>query len=194
MKYISHLIYNLFCLKYKNGDLYRFNNLVILTVKQHIFPRKYKYNLLSNSPIGSGVEAFWISSLYLRYLVIISPWKRAWLFIWTNWNPLHQGCFVPSLVEIGPVVLDKKIKLWKVYRQTDGQMDGRTDDGRRAIRKTHFSFKLRWVKTLLNFNKGSCSKIFFKVIKEKGKIMYWILWWYIFVQCLVQMTANLLFW
>ena len=32
-----------------------------------------------------------------------------WFFIWTNWIPFTQGCFVPSLVEIGPVVLEKKI-------------------------------------------------------------------------------------
>ena len=32
---------------------------------------------------------------------------------------------MPSLVEIGPVVLDKKMKIWKNL-QTDGQMDGQT--------------------------------------------------------------------
>ena len=26
-----------------------------------------------------------------------------------------KECFVPSLVEIGPVVLEKKMKMWKVY-------------------------------------------------------------------------------
>ena len=30
-------------------------------------------------------------------------------FIWTNLNPFHPRCFVPSLVEIGSVVLEKKI-------------------------------------------------------------------------------------
>ena len=51
--------------------------------------------------------------MYFRYFVIISPWKRAWPFIWTNLNniPTTQGWFTPSLVEIGPVhvVLEKKI-------------------------------------------------------------------------------------
>ena len=47
--------------------------------------------------------------MYFRYLVIISPWKRAEPFIWMNLNPFSQGCFVPSLVEIGPGVLEKKI-------------------------------------------------------------------------------------
>ena len=58
---------------------------------------------------------------------------------------------MPSLVEIGPVVLEKKSKIGKVYRrtdrqtdgQTDGQTDRQTDDGRKAIRKAHLSFQLR---------------------------------------------------
>ena len=34
---------------------------------------------------------------------------------------------MPSLVEIGPVVLEKKSKIGKVYRQTDGRTDKQTD-------------------------------------------------------------------
>ena len=34
---------------------------------------------------------------------------------------------MPSLVEIGPVVLEKKSKIGKVYRRTDRQTDGQTD-------------------------------------------------------------------
>ena len=33
---------------------------------------------------------------------------------------------MPSLVEIGPVALEKKMKMWKVYRQTHGQTIWRT--------------------------------------------------------------------
>ena len=83
---------------------------------------------------------FKILSMYICYLVIISNWKRARPFIWTNLNPLnpftHYPCFVPSLVEIGPVVLEKKMKMWKVYRRTDRQTDRRTDD--------RWSEKLTW--------------------------------------------------
>ena len=39
--------------------------------------------------IGSGEENFLIMSMYFRYFVIISLWKRAGPFIWTNLNPLH---------------------------------------------------------------------------------------------------------
>ena len=38
---------------------------------------------------GSGEEDFLISSMYFHYFVIISPWKRAGPFIWTNLNPLY---------------------------------------------------------------------------------------------------------
>ena len=41
-----------------------------------------------------------------------------------TWIPFTQGCFVPSLAEIGPVVLEK-MKMWKIYRLTDGQADRR---------------------------------------------------------------------
>ena len=35
-----------------------------------------------------------------------------------TWIPFTQGWFVPSLVEFGPVVLEKKSKMWKVNGQT----------------------------------------------------------------------------
>ena len=36
-----------------------------------------------------GRRFFLISSMYFCYLEIISPWKRAGQFIWTNLTPLH---------------------------------------------------------------------------------------------------------
>ena len=46
--------------------------------------------------------------------------------------PFTQGHFVPSLVEIGPVVLEK-MKMWKIYRWIDRKMD----DGQYVIRIAH---------------------------------------------------------
>ena len=69
-----------------------------------------------------------------------------WFFIWRNLNPYHPRMLVPRLVKIDSVVLEKKMKMWKVYRQTDRQMDRQTDDGRQVIRKAHLSFQLRWAK------------------------------------------------
>ena len=34
---------------------------------------------------------------------------------------ITKGCFVPSLIEIGEVVLEKEMKMCKVYRRTDGR-------------------------------------------------------------------------
>ena len=53
---------------------------------------------------------------------------------------------MPNLAEIGPVDLEKKSKIGKVYRWTDRQTDGQTDDGRKEIRKAHLSFQLRRAK------------------------------------------------
>ena len=66
---------------------------------------KIDWNWLS----GSGEEDFLISLMYFHYFIIISPWKRVVTFIWKNWIPFTQGFFVPSLVEIGSVVLEKTI-------------------------------------------------------------------------------------
>ena len=60
-------------------------------------------------------------------------------FIWTNLNPLHpkdeqtwihftQGYFVSSLVEIGSVVLEKKMNMWKVYAKANDNVNIDNDD------------------------------------------------------------------
>ena len=77
--------------------------------------------------------------MYIRYFLIISPWKRAWPSFEQTWIPITQGCFVPTLVENGPVVLEKKIKMWKVYRQTDrcpGKTEGRWKTGKNSEKLT----------------------------------------------------------
>ena len=49
------------------------------------------------------------------------------------------GCFVPSLVVIGPVVLENKEKnMESLYK--DGQTEKLTDDERQTIRKAYMSF------------------------------------------------------
>ena len=61
--------------------------IIIFTIWRNIYPFPFwKYSLTATS--GSG-EDFLISSMYFRYFVIISPWKRAGSFIWTNLNPLN---------------------------------------------------------------------------------------------------------
>ena len=55
---------------------------------------------------------------------------------------------LPSFIKIHPAVLEKKSKMWKVYRRTDD--DGRTDDGRCAMTIAHSSLRLRWAKKVLH--------------------------------------------
>ena len=46
----------------------------------------------------------------------------------SNLNPLHPRMFCAKTGQIGPVVRKKKMKIRKVYRQKDRQTDGRTKD------------------------------------------------------------------
>ena len=39
-------------------------------------------------------------------------------------NLLYPRCFVPSLVEIDTVVLEKKMEMWKVYNNNNDNYDG----------------------------------------------------------------------
>ena len=79
---------------------------------------------------------FKISEKYFRYFKISE--KALLLNKLESPSPKDALCQL-SLVEIGPVVLEKKMKMLKVYRQTDTQ----TDDGRQVIIKAHLSFQLR---------------------------------------------------
>ena len=96
-----------------------------------------------NWPTGSGEEVFFklILTMYFRYFIIICPWKKVGLFIWINLNPCHPRCFVPCLVEIGPVVLEKK---WKCEQFTTTT----TDNRQILIRKVHLSLWLRWANNI----------------------------------------------
>lgn len=59
---------------------------------------------------------------FLSFL-IISPWKRALPFICASLKALLQRCFVQSLVEIGQVVLEKKMNMWNVTTMTTTATD-----------------------------------------------------------------------
>ena len=61
-----------------------------------------------NMPSGSGEEDLLKLSMYFQFHNYL-PLEKNWPFTWTNLNPFTQGLIMPSLVEIGPVVLEKKI-------------------------------------------------------------------------------------
>ena len=84
-----------------------------------------------NWPSGSGEEHFQKLSINFYYFPIISTLGRALPFNWTDWIPYTQEYLVPSLVEIDPVVLEKKMKMWNF---TDGRTDRQKDDGWQVLR------------------------------------------------------------
>ena len=47
--------------------------------------------------------------------------KRAGPLFKRTWIPFTQGCFVSSFAEIDPLVLETKLKMWKVSRHMDGR-------------------------------------------------------------------------
>ena len=72
-------------------------------------------SLVEIGPVVLEKKIFDFRQCIFVYFVIISPWKRTGPFIWRNLGPLHPRCFVPSLVEIGPVVLKKEIFFVNVF-------------------------------------------------------------------------------
>ena len=81
-----------------------------------------------NWPSGSGEEDF-LNFVNVFLLFGNFPlWKRAGPSLEQMWIPFIHGWFVPSLVEIGPVVLEK-MKMWKVYGNDNNDNN---DDGKRT--------------------------------------------------------------
>lgn len=62
---------------------------------------------------------FWEDFWKYHTCILNLPFKMVLTFIQTNLNPFTYECFVPMLVEIGRLVLEKKIKLRKVYDDND---------------------------------------------------------------------------
>ena len=125
-----------------------------------------------NRPSGSGEEDFLILSIYFRFFLIISPWKREGPFIWTNLNPLHPRMLCAKFGWNWPSGSWEEVKNRKSLQtdgQTDGQTDRQTDDGRKAIRKAHLSFQLRWAK---------------KIARSKSKQRIWLF------KCSVYISLN----
>ena len=56
---------------------------------------------------------------------------------------------LPSLIKMHQAVLEKKLKMWKVYGRTDGR---RTDEERCAMTIAHSSLRLRWAKNRKYFS------------------------------------------
>lgn len=106
------------------------------TLEGHDF--KDNLHLAYVRKFSSKSQLFWPIGSYKKYFKMIPPYFCLFLII-----PLHrgndhsfdQGWFVPSLIEIGIIVVLEK-KMWKVDND-DRQIQI-------LIRKAHFSLRLRW--------------------------------------------------
>ena len=92
-----------------------------------------------NCPVVLEKQIFYIRqciSLFRNYLPVV---KSVSLFFNELESPFTHGWFVPSMVEIGPVI-PEKMKMWELRSlQTEGQTNGR-----RAIKKAYLNCQLRW--------------------------------------------------
>ena len=130
-----YFLYFVIISPWKGAGPFLWTNLNLLHSRMHC--AKFGWNWLS----GPGEEAFLILSMYFRFFVIISPWKKAGPFIWTNLNPLYPkmlcakfGWNWPS----GSGEEDENVK----SLQTDRQTDRRQTDRRRTTGDQKSSLEL----------------------------------------------------
>ena len=125
---ISSMYFHYFVIisPWKRAGPFMWINLNPLHPRMHC--AKFGWNWLSDS----GEEDFLISSMYFHYFVIISPWKRAGPFIWTNLNPLHPRMLCAKFGWYWPSISgeeDENVKSLQTDRQTDRRTDRRWRTG-----------------------------------------------------------------
>jgi hypothetical protein len=87
-------------------------------------------------PAGSEEEDFLKFSMYFYSFAIISPWRGAIQFLWTNLNPLHSRMICAKSGYNWSSDSGEEVENVKVYRQTDGRTDRRTPDNGRSEKLT----------------------------------------------------------
>ena len=97
---------------------------------------KFGWNWLS----GSGVEFFYMTTMYFSFFIIISPWKRVVPFIWSNLNPLHARMPCAKFGWNWPSGSGEEDENVKVYRRTDKRTDRQTDEAQKVIKKLTWAF------------------------------------------------------
>ena len=125
----------------KGGALY-LNNLESPFTQGHFMP-----SLVEIGPVVLEKKIFKRCQFIFSISQLSHLWERSGHSFEQTWIPFTQEYFVPSMVEIGPVVLEKKMKMWKVYKQTDGWTDLRrtTGDQKCSLElSAHFHFS-DWV-------------------------------------------------
>ena len=102
--------------------------------------------------------------------IIIFMWIK-WFFFEQNWIPFTQGCFVPSLVEIGQWFWRRSQK-WK--KLTDGWTDRQTTDERRSVKLT-WPFSSGELKTFLS--KCILNWVSIYTCLQANKYVNWMIDW-----------------
>ena len=106
-----------------------------LPLKKDVNHYLYKLNFLHPMMLcAKFARWFWrrrFLKLYsfLLFLTYFPFWKVCGPSFEQTWIPFNQWCIVPSLVKIDPAVLEKKMKMWKVYAYNNDNDDG---DGQRT--------------------------------------------------------------
>jgi len=91
-----------------------------------------KYQCIPAS--GSWEEDFWRFIKIVLILLLIGPEKGPASLVEHIWIPIPQAWFLPSLVENGLVILEKKSFKGKMNRRTNERTDGRTNcDGKSSL-------------------------------------------------------------
>jgi len=95
--------------------------------------------------IGSWEEDFWrFIKKKILILPLIGPQNGPASLVEQIWIPIPQACFLPSLVEIGLVVLEKKSLKWKSWRRTDGRRTLRHGITSHGLRPGELKRRHKW--------------------------------------------------
>ena len=114
------------------------------------------FHLLNKRPMGhiaqlrkqfKSINAYFIVLIKRRKNLLSTLTELNGSSFEKTWIPFTQGCFEPNLVEIGPAVLEKKIKMWKVYDNANEDDDNDNDVQRTNFdQKSSLELRLKWAK------------------------------------------------
>ena len=106
---------------------------------------RFIYNKRPIGYIAHLRKQFKSLNTYFYVIIMIKRRNKQLLTLWQfigssfeqTWILFIQGCFLPSLIEIGSVVLEKKMKMWKVYANNN---DNDNDNGQIWSEKLTWAF------------------------------------------------------
>ena len=126
-------------LQFKNVIIFFLSNL-----KPH-YQMKFCAKCSKNMSIGYGGD-FFILWIYFWYFVIIFPWKKEWLFIYTHLNLLHPRMLCAKFgFKMDPRFLRRR---WKCEKLTDRRMNNKWTEKFTWAFSSHELKHLKWISPL----------------------------------------------